>query len=234
VNDSLQDVLSTRLKSEWQSNPAMHQIVDGYARFHAALAIVGGVFLLILVALCVASWIRFKKIPKISKFKWSFEKKVYFWFGTVFTIVSLFLTLIVAANISNAAKPLPGFSDSIPSMASSSYNAQLHSAFNNWIASGNEAPPSLVQQRIHERRVFHGTRAAIAIILLIIFAVTSMRLWGELIKRRNSTETKWSFKEIVWLITGIVTVAIVVLMMIVVMANLQSVIAPIANTLQFG
>lgn len=106
----------------------MQQIIHGYGRYHAVLAVVGGLFLSVLLWLTLKFWLKFKHIPKISRFKWSFERKVYFGFGIVFATVALFLALIVVANVSTAAKPLPGFSGGISSMATSSYNARLHDA----------------------------------------------------------------------------------------------------------
>lgn len=234
MNDQLQNTLQSQIHSGWQSNPATHQIINGYGQYHAVLAITGGIFLLILVWLTVRFWLRFKKIPKIRRFKWPLEKKVYFCLGTVFTLVALFLALVVAANVSTAAKPLPGFSGSIPSITTSSYNAPLHHAFNDWIVSGKSTPPALVQERTHHRRVFHTIRVIVSGMLLVMSAALSVRLWKTLIARRNASETKWTLKEIAWLIAGVATVAIALLMVIVVMANLQSAIVPIANTLQFG
>lgn len=234
MQDQLQTTLRNYIQSDWQSNPAMHQIIDGYAKYHALLALAGGIFLLILLWLTARSWLKFKKIPSVSKFKWSFEKKVYFCFGTVFTVVALFMALIVAANISTAAKPLPGFSGGISSISDTSYNRQLHQSFNDWIVSGKSTPPALVQQRIHQRRVFHAIRFTVAIALLIVFTTLSVRIWRSLILRRNSIETKWSTKETAMLIAGTLAVALALAMMIIVIANFQSVVVPIANTLEFG
>lgn len=234
MNDQLQNTLHAQLQSGWQSNPATHRIIDDYAKYHAVLAITGGIFFLVLIWLTVIFWVRFKKIPKVRKFNWSFEKKLYFCFGTVFTFIALFLALIVAANVSTATKPLPGFSGGISSMTTSSYNAELHHAFNDWIESGKSTPPTLVRQRIHHRRVFHTTRVIVSGILLVVFTTLSVRLWKTLIARRNASESKWTFKEAALLIAGIVIVAFALVMMIVVMANLQSAVVPISNTLQFG
>jgi Ca2+/Na+ antiporter len=212
----------------------MHQIIDGYAKYHAVLAIVGGVFLLTLLVLSVKSWIKFRRVAKTGKFKWSFEKKVYFCFATLYAFVALFLALITAANVTNATNPLPGFTGGISSMTTDSYNKQLYAAFNDWIVSGNTTAPNLVQQRIQHRRVFHTTRTVVGIVLLAVFTVLSISFWKTLVKKRKTSEAKWTLKETGMLLAGMAAVALALVMMIVVMANLQSAIAPIANTLQFG
>lgn len=142
--------------------------------------------------------------------------------------------IVVAANISTAVRPLPGFIESIPNLNDNSYNVRLHNAFNEWIVSGKTTPPVLVQQRIHHRRVFHTTRVVTGAILLVLFTMLSVHLWKTLIAKRNANETKGTLKEVVWLFAGILSVAIALFMMIVVLANLQSMVVPIANTLQFG
>ncbi|HSW99447.1 MAG TPA: hypothetical protein VLH38_00240 [Patescibacteria group bacterium] len=62
----------------------------------------------------------------------------------------------------------------------------------------------------------------------------SVHLWGVLVTRRNTSETKWTFIEATLLLGGIVVVTLALTMMVVVMDNLQSAVVPIANTLQFG
>lgn len=234
MNDQLQNTLLQQIQSGWQSNPVTHQIINGYAKYHAVLAVTGGLFLIVVLFLAIRFWVGFKKIPNVRRFEWSFEKKAYCSFGIVFTLVALFLALVVAANISTVAKPLPGFSGSISSLTDTSYNRQLHRDFNDWIISGSATPPKLVQERIHHRRVFHTIRVMVSGMLLVEFTILSIRLWKTLLTKRSTSETKWTPKEIVWLVGGIIAVAVALLMMIVFMANLQSAIVPIANTLQFG
>lgn len=234
MDEQLQNTLTAHAHPRWQSNPAMHQIIDGYAKYHATLAAVGALFVLILLVSSVIFWIRFKRVTRISRFRWPFEKKVYFCFATLLTFVALLLALITAGNITNAAKPLPGFIDSIPSITTNSYNRQLHASFNDWIVSGKSTPPALVQQRIQHRRVFHAVRAIVSGILLVAFTILSVRLWESLIAYRGTNESKWTLKEVGWLAAGVITVILALCMMIAFMANFQSVVAPIANTLQFG
>ncbi|MFT4147262.1 MAG: hypothetical protein QM632_00455 [Micrococcaceae bacterium] len=234
MNNQLQNTLTNHAHSAWQSNPAMHQIINGYAEFHAVLAIVGGLFLLITGTCSIKGWARFKRVDKIDRFKWPFSKKVYFCFASLFTVIALLLALVTVANITNVTNPLPGFTDSIPSMTTDSYNQQLYVAFNDWIVSGNSTPPSLVQQRIHHRRVFHTIRVIGGVVLLVLFTMLSLWIWKRLIQKREASETKWTLKDVTMLASGVIVVAIALFMMVVVMANLQSAVVPIANTLQFG
>lgn len=234
MNDQLQRTLTIYTHTSWESNPAMRQILDGYALFHASLAVVGTLFLVAFVVLSTKSWASFRHVAKIRRFRWPFEKKVYFFFASLFMLVSLFLSLITIANISNATKPLPGFTDSISSLQTNAYNRDLHQAFSEWILSEKVAPPALVQQSIQHRQIFHGVRLLISGSLLIMLSISSWRLWRSLIARRRVNENGWTVKEASWLALAILTVPIALYLLLAFMANLQSVIAPIANTLQFG
>lgn len=234
MTSQLQTSLQTTIDKGWQSNPATNQIISEYARYHAVLAVAGGIFLLILLWLCVRFWIKFKKIPKIRTLHWNFEKKVYFGFASLFTMVALFLALVTLANISTAAKPLPGFTGSISTITDNSYNQKLHSAFNDWIVSKKSTPPALVQQRIHERRVFHAVRFVMSTVMLVGFAVASVYVWRYLIAQRADSKTKPTIKQALLMFVGVWCVLVALFLMLAVMANLQGFIYPLVNTFQFG
>lgn len=234
MNSQLQNTLRSLIQSGWQANPAMHKIIDDYAKYHATLVIAGGLFIAILISLSVIFWIKFKKIPKTGKFKWTFEKKVHFSFGFLSGIVALLMALIIAANATNVFNPLHGFSLLIDSLNTSSYNAQLHHAYTDWIQSGSNTPPTHIEQHIHRRVMFHTTKAIVCGILMIVFAALSIRLWSTLLKRRSASKTKWRLKEKTFFVAGIATVALSLLMTIIVIANLQGAVAPITLTLLFG
>lgn len=239
MNNQLQNTLRSLIQSGWQSNPAMHKIIDDYAEYHAALVIAGGLFTMILISLSVVFGIKFKKIPRTGKFKWTFAKKVYFSFGLLSSIVALFMALLVAVNATTAFNPLPGFSLLIDDLTPSIYKAKLHHAYNTWIQSGSITPPTLIEQHIHRRVTFHFTKAIVCGILLIVFTVLNIRLWSTLITERiiterNVSETKWRLKERIFFVAGMGTIALSLLMMIIVVANLQGAFAPITLTLFFG
>ncbi len=235
MDDQLQNMLRSLIQSGWQSNPAMHKIINDYAKYHATLVIAGGLFTLILISLSVVFWAKFKEISNPDKFfKFLFKKKVYFSFGLLSSIVALFMVLVVAANATNAFNPLYGFSLLVDSLTPSTYSTPLRHAYSDWIQSGSSTPPILIRQHIHQRVMFHTTKAVVCSILMIIFTALSIRLWSFLIKRRNASKKKWRPKEKTFLAAGIATVVLSLLMMIIVVANLQGAVAPITLTLLFS
>lgn len=218
------------LNTNWQSNPAIKALIDDYAKYHAVLAIVGSLVLIVILALTVFFWIKFAKIQKIGRFKWPFDKKVYFSFGLLLTIFSLFFALVVAANISTALKPIPGFT-TLASSTSTASDSKVGIALNEWVQSGKSALPSSLKQKAQERVSWQRPKAIICGLLLIVFVLVNLRVWGYLIKARAQSETKWSIKEIIILVGGTVSVAITLLLVIMFIANTQGAIAPLAISL---
>jgi hypothetical protein len=234
LNDQLQNTLRTLIRSGWQSNPAMHKIINDYAKYHTAFVIAGGLFTLILMSLSVVCWAKFSKIPQTGRFKWRFEKNVYFSFGLLNSTVALLMAFIVVVNATTAFDPLHGFLILIDELTPSSQGAQLHRAYSDWIHSGSSNIPDFIEQHLRRRVIFHTTKAIVCGIMLIIFTTFSIRIWSTLIKGRNASDIKWRLREKVLFVAGIATITLSLLMMIIVVANLQGAVAPITLTLLFG
>ena len=229
MNDELHNRIREQRTSGWQSNPAMKTLINDYATYHLVLVLAGGFLVLILLLLSIVFWVRFTKIPKAGRFKWPFEKKVYFSFGLLSSIVSLFFALIVAANATNAFNPVPGFS-LLADSSSISTNTVAGRALNEWIQSGNGNVPPVLEQKVQERIAWQRPKAIICGMLLVVFVVLSVRLWSALIRATRANEPKWQLKENTFFVAGIVTVAFSLLMMVMVVANMQAAIAPITIT----
>ncbi|NEW08984.1 hypothetical protein GK047_23605 [Paenibacillus sp. SYP-B3998] len=230
MNDELQRTLSEILESGSQSNPAVNVLISDYAKYHAVLVIVGGCLVLLFALLSIIFWTKFKRSPKISKLKWGFERKAYFSFGLLSSSVALLMILIVVANLTNVLNPLHGFSllnVSFKISNGATYKDELRYAFNEWIQSGNENIPSILQEKINKRIEFHTTKAIVCGILLILFVGLSVYIWNALVKRAKSNDSKWRFKEKAYFVFGIATVVLSLLMMVIVVANMQGAFAPI-------
>ncbi|KPV59645.1 hypothetical protein QJ48_10005 [Paenibacillus sp. A3] len=229
--NELQNALHEMIESGPQSNPALNTVINDYAMYHAVLVIVGGVLLMIFAWLSIRFWAKFKRMPKISKSKWKFEKKVYFSFGILSCSVALLMILVVVANATNTFNPLHGFSLLVGSFEISNgetYKGELRYAFIEWIKSGNENIPSILKQQINERIEFHTTKAIVCGVLFIIFVALSRFLWNALIKRTKEIDSKWRYKENAYFIFGIATVVLSLLLMVIVVANMQGAFAPLA------
>lgn len=236
-SDSLQTTLNNLLKSGTRSNPVLNILLSDYTKYHVVTLIIGGLFTLILVTLSVLLWIRYKRAPKTGTSKWTFEKKTYFSFGLLTTIVGLFMVLIVVANASTVLNPGPGFSGVVDMLGTSQAGTQkteLYQSFNTWLQSGSTPVPSLIQSKINERLSWQRPKAVICSVLLAVFVTASIGIWGTLIRQFKVREKKQKLREKALLLSGISTIAVCLLLMLMVLGNTSAALAPISLTLVFG
>ncbi|MBE9009980.1 hypothetical protein IQ250_07150 [Pseudanabaenaceae cyanobacterium LEGE 13415] len=235
-SNPLQDTLYSLVKSGSHSNFAYNTLLYDYITYHAALVIEGGIFALLLIVLGVYFWRRFKRMRKAETCNWTFEKKAYFCFGLVSTIVALFMLLIVAVNLSTVLNPQEGFVQVIQDLGTPQAGTQKaahYQAVNTWVQSGSAHMPPVLQNEVRDRLSWQRPKAIVCSILLVVFAVSTTRLWPELIHSRSS-KSLWSLKEKALLTTGVIAVPMTLLLMIMALANTQASIAPITLTLLFS
>lgn len=235
-SDDLQKTLYSLMQSGSRSNPAYNTLLQDYTTYHAVLVIEGGMFALLLMALSMSFWRRFQGTQKAETHTWTFEKKAYFCFGLVSTVVTFGMLLIVAANISNAFHPQEGFAQSIPDLGTpqaGTQKAALYQAVTTWAQSGSVSMPPLLENGVRNRLSWQRPKAIICSILLVVFAVVTARVWRKLIHSRASGAV-WSLKEKALIIMGVLCVPTTLLLMIMALANTQASLAPITLTLLFS
>lgn len=108
---------------------------------------------------------------------------------------------------------------------------EIRHTFSEWIKSGNENIPPVLERHVHAIAKFHTIKAIDSGILYIIFLILSTILWLTLIKRSKVTDAKWGFTDSAYFVFGIATVFLSLLMMVVVVANIQGAFAPLASFL---
>jgi hypothetical protein len=214
--DDLQSTLATLMASGRDDNPALNALLSGYARFHLVVAIVGGLFLLASGVFSVFCWRRFRRSSR------TFERRTYLWFGVLGSAVSLFLAVVVAANVDNTVNPRPGFSASFGLIGSP---PALQESFTTWLRSGRPERPALVTQAIDDRLAWQLPKAVICAVLLVLLVWLSVAVWRRLIRRSHGG---------VLLVAGVASVPVCLLLMLMVMGNTQASVVPIAPTLLFG
>jgi heme/copper-type cytochrome/quinol oxidase subunit 2 len=237
LNDNLQATLNKMIQSGSRSNPAMNTLINDYTKYHVVLVVAGGFLVVIFVLLSIFFWTQWRRVPKTDKRKWTFEKKTYFSFGALSAVVGLLIALIVAVNATNALDPQHGFSllvDSLGAPKAGTQMDKLYQAFNTWVESGSTNIPPIIQRKIDERIAFHTTKAIVSGILLVVFVVLSTCIWSTLIKRSRVREAQWRLKERTLLVSGVATVTLSLLLMVIVVANMQGAFAPITLTLLYG
>ncbi len=237
MSDNLQTILNNLIHSGLWSNPAMSTLITDYTQYHLVLVAAVGLLVIMFMLLSIFFGVRWMRAPKTETRQWTFEKKAYFAFGVFSLMVGALFGLIVLANASNVVDPRHGFSLLVDSMGTPNAGTpkeQLYQAFNLWVQSGSTNIPSIAQSRFLERISFHSTKALVSGMLLVVFVVVSIRIWKLLIQRTKINTAKWRLKESALLISGMATVSFSLLLMVIVVANMQAAVAPMALTLLYG
>jgi len=236
-NNNLQHTLSKLIQSGSRSNPAINTLINDYIMYHMVLVVVGGFFVLMFLLLSLFLWGQLKRTSRAAKHKWTFEKKTYFFLGAVSIVFGLLLALIVAVNATTVLNPMPGFSSLVDSLGTPKAGTQmdkLYQAFNTWLQSGSTHIPSFIQNEIDARLAWQRPKAIVSGVLLIVFGALSTYLWRTLLKKSQVRESMWGLKERVFLVFGVTTFTFSLLLVVIVLANMQGAIAPLALTMAFG
>jgi hypothetical protein len=223
--NALRSTLVTLMASGADDNPALNALLSGYVWFHLVEAIVGGLFLVALALFAGFCWRRFRRSSGTGG---SFERRTYLWFGLLGTTVSLFLAVVVVANVSSVLNPRPGFSGSfglIGSPPTGSPAAELQESFTGWLRSGSSQMPAPVTRAIADRVAWQGPKAVICAVLLAALVRLSVVVWRTLIRRSGGG---------VLLLAGVAAVPACLLLMLMVMGNVQGSLVPITSTMLFG
>ena len=238
MHEDLRRRLTTLVESDESPNAAFTALLGDYTRYHVALVVVGGMFLLALLALCLVCLRRFRRAPRPAEGgRWTFERTTYLAFGVASALVSLFLVAIVGANLSTSLNPRQGFAGSLSmldTMGSDSGTLGRYEAFDAWIESSSPTAPSQVQALVQERLAWQQPKAVISALLLIIVALACAGIWRSLIRRSRLGVGQWTLGTSARLLTGITAGATCLVLMLMVMGNTQASVAPISMTMFFG
>jgi uncharacterized membrane protein YsdA (DUF1294 family) len=227
LNTDLQQVLREH-ESTWQSNPAMKQLIDDYAKYHWVLVSLGGLLTVGLAVLSAIVWRRFGRTKRVQTGKWPTEKKLYFSLGVLSSFVGLGMALLVVVNAATALKPLPGFA-MLPSRADTQQSQQ--SAFDasviDWVKSGRGDVPAVVKDRVDARLEWQQPKAIVTGVLFVLFAGFAFLLSQRLIRRTKAVGSGWRVRERTLFVAELFTVPFALLMMVMFVANTQAAIAPL-------
>lgn len=232
MSDDLRDILRELLRSGDGSNLAFDRMLDDYARYHAVLVAIGGLFAVMAGVAAVVLWRRSRALVTAPR---SFERTTYRWFALLGVMVALGLGLVVVANLGNALHPREGFAGVVDALGppTSAPAVELRQAFDEWIASGSTTMPAFVRNRIDARLAWQRPKAIISGVLLLVGVLLAMRVWRALIdaSRRSAARTA---RERALLVVGFGSVGACLVLAVMVIGNTQASLAPIVLTLQFG
>jgi hypothetical protein len=90
--------------AEGRYSPALEVVISDYARFHAVMAVEGAIVVGMLIALAVRLWRRFTSTDRTERR----TRQLLAAYGVFIPLLSLAMTVVVVANTTTAADPLPG------------------------------------------------------------------------------------------------------------------------------
>jgi cytochrome bd-type quinol oxidase subunit 2 len=236
TNDHLAATLHDLMRSGSATNPALNKLLDDYTKYHVVVAVVGGLFVIGFVVLSLVLWRQFRRAHKAEGRRWSVERKSYFSFSMLSVVVGLLLAVVVAANVSTARSPRPGFVGTfamIPNARAGTQTEELHRAFTVWLQSGSTAVPAVVQHKIDSRLAWQRPKAIISSFLLIFLVALSAFIWRTLISRSRSAPTR-KRQGAALRVAGVASVGSCLLLTLMVLGNTAASVAPLAMTLVFG
>ena len=237
MNNSLKVTLNNLIESGSTSNPALNRLISDYVQYHTVLVIIGGLFSFAFMLLGVFCWKMLKSTARAKGPSPIFETKIYYYFTVLSGISGLFMTLIVAANVSNILTPRQGFAGTISAHGKpriGSQTDQRYRAFNTWLQTQTTDMPSLIQKKIDRRLEWQRPKAVICTVLLMVFASLSAYIWRALIKRSRLRDITWKLKDATLFGAGLLSFTACLPLMVMVIGNTQSFIAPITLTLMYG
>ena len=135
-------------------------------------------------------------------------------------LVMLFLVVILAANVSTALNPARAFAGV----------DQSGEAITAWLSSGSPAVPAEVQDRVAARLSWQRPKAIIVTVLLVAVVSASIWIWRRWIAKAYTSR----LANAMLLLTGIISTGAALLLMLMVMGNVQAVLAPTTMSLVLG
>ncbi len=231
MSNDLAETLRQQLMPSASPSPALEALLADYSRYHVVIAVLGSVFLLAVLGLTFACGRRAIRGP------WTLERATALAVGGIAALVSAFLALLVAANISTVLSPVDGFTgalDLVGSPRPASSAGQLHQAFAAWLQSDSEAVPPLVRASIDDRLEWQRPKAVVCAVLLVGFVLLTAALWRAIVRRSRRDGPQSAVATAGILLAGAFTSATCLLLMLMVLGNTQGSIAPLSLTLFFG
>ena len=202
------------------ANEALEVILADYQRYHAVLVVLAGIFLAAAVVLVVVCWRALRAARRSPGGASRRQRWTYGSFAATGVLVSLFLLLIIAANLSNVIDPQAGFAGV----------DQSRGAIAAWLASGSPTVPTEVQDAISARLAWQRPKAVIVMVLLVAAATASVIIWRRFVERRSSSRSG----SLLLFSSGVVTAGFSLLLMLMVMGNVQAIMVPMPLTLAYG
>lgn len=222
--NTLQTTIINLLESGWQKNPAMTTLLNDYIQGHLIVAVLGGIFAVLLFGFGTYTLVRLIQSRKLMRRKWTLVQKTQLSLTVISSFVGMLMGLIAMINTLTALSPIEGFS-SIAKTTAISMTSPVGQALLEWIDSGSQSIPAALEQKVNNRTAWQQPKAIVSWVLLGLFGLLGFYIWRGLIMQSNVG--RWYTKGIL-LTSGAFTMTACCLLMVIVVANTANGFAPLA------
>ncbi|GAA2575750.1 hypothetical protein GCM10010399_01630 [Dactylosporangium fulvum] len=195
-------------------SPGLERVVDYWFRYHVAKAVIAAILLIVLVAIGVRLWKAFLRGGGLA----AGRRVALASAGVLVTMLALFSSVIVMANVQGAVAPLasllPMLADGATDGALADTLAQVTQRLADAQSAGGQTPPAL-QVMISDFARYHVAMAVVAAIVAVVLVGVSVVLW----KRFARTESSDRRTRRVLGAFGVLSVLLSLLVMVVAVAN---------------
>ena len=236
ADSGLSETLAGLLRSRSTSNPALNALIDDYAMEHRVVAVLAIGFALVAIAACIVFFGKSRRAPRAAGGRPTAERRAYRGFAVLSAIVGLSMTVIAAANVTNALRPRAGFEGTIAMVGTpreGTHRAALHQAFVSWLRSGTTTKPTIIQSAIDRRLGWQLPKAIVCTVLLLVLVATSVRVWNIRIQRSRAPRNQPS-SVLRLRVIGYAAVSGALLLTLMVLGNSAASFAPLNLTMLFG
>lgn len=237
VNDNVRGALATLIQSGGWSNPALSALVRDYTLYHLILVLSASTVAVVCVVLSLLFTRRWRRARDAAYPGWRFARRAYLGFALFGAGLALLLVLLAATDLSNVLDARHGFTlavDSLKTPGPRSPLVPLYVSFTSWVESGSPTIPVQVQQSVQARVDFQRTNTIVSTLLLALSLAISVVLWRVLLDRSRVRPITWHLRDSALLVPAVTGLLVALPLLAIVLANLQSALAPLAKTLAFG
>ncbi|SNY53503.1 hypothetical protein [Paractinoplanes atraurantiacus] len=194
----------------FETSPAYDRVLADDRNYHLVFLVVGGLFTVLLLLLCVFSWARWRRAGRRT-----FERRTYLGFGVASLVLGLFTVVAWWANLTSVADPRK-------TLAGTAFSPVGRS----WLESGRAELSPALQQAIDERLAWQRPKAVICAVLLVAAVALTVYLWRKALGRPAGRRLLVG--------GGVVSAAACVLLMLMVIGNTEGALAPLTLTVIYG
>jgi hypothetical protein len=226
ASDEWKSALVRAVTEPRSSNPAVRTLVDDFVRFHAVMAVMAATLSLVLLFASFRRLRSYRRAGRPADFGDRFERRMQIGFAGFFATFGALCCLIALANASTALEPEAGLVGAIELSSTPSTGAVGREALD-WVNSGSARVPPAIAAAVDTRHSWQRPKAIVCGALSILMVLLSVRQSRRMVHDARLPRRYGTLKRTASMATGIGSVFVTTLLIVMAMANTQASIAPL-------